>query len=460
MRLFLITLVAFLSLQAFATSDAWEAKTRDFFKHLIEVPTVEGRGKVPELVQYIAKTFRHAGFPESDIKIMPYGETADLIIRWRSEVKQPKRAIMLMGHLDVVEAKREDWKVDPFKLLEKDGYFYGRGTSDMKEGVTATAMAVLKLRSEGFKPNRDIVLFYSGDEETNGIGADKAATEWKDLINVEYGLNADAGGGGFAKDKKCIGFSLQTSEKTYADYTFTVTNRGGHSSKPRPDNAIYQLAGALKRLEAYRFEPQLNETTRAYFEERQKEEKGALGDAMRAWLKNPSDGKAADTIEADENETGYTRTRCVATRLEGGHANNALPQLAKATVNCRILPGVTPDAIRDELEKMAADKNVVVTRLDNDPSSPASPLRKDVVDAYTEAVHAKFPSCPIIPEMSTGASDGAYFRRAGVPVYGVDGAWGVVPDDMRAHGLDERLPVNALFDDVNHWEHIVKSLTH
>jgi acetylornithine deacetylase/succinyl-diaminopimelate desuccinylase-like protein len=343
-------------------------------------------------------------------------------------------------------------------FTEKDGYYYGRGTTDIKSGVAATTAAILKLKASGFRPKRDIVVFYTGDEETTGIGAQLGATKWHELLDVEYGLNADGGGGGFAPDGRALGFTLQTAEKTFADYTFTVHNRGGHSSKPRADNAIYQLAGALHRLEAYRFEPAMNETTRAYFSAREKTEAGALGDAMRAWLKNPQDGKAADIIEADEGEVGLTRTRCVATLLAGGHADNALPQTATANINCRIMPGVSPDAIRAELEKVAADPIVAVTRADQNAISLASPLRADIVEAYTEAVHASHPGVPVFPEMSTGASDARPFREIGIPVYGVDGGWGIVPTDLRAHGRDERLPVKSLDDDVDHWVHLLTRL--
>jgi acetylornithine deacetylase/succinyl-diaminopimelate desuccinylase-like protein len=342
-------------------------------------------------------------------------------------------------------------------MVEKDGYYYGRGTSDDKMGVVAVTTALLQLKAKGFKPKRDIIVFFTGDEETTGKGAILGATEWKSMLDVEYGLNADGGGGGFTPDGRAIGFTFQTAEKTYADYTFTTRNPGGHSSKPRPDNAIYELSSALTRLGGYRFEPALNATTRAYFSERQKAEKGALGDAMRAWLKNPADGTAADTIEADVGEVGLTRTRCVATMLSGGHAPNALPQLARATVNCRILPGVSPDAIRDELQQIAGAK-VEVARLDDNAASLDSPLRPDILKAYTDSVHARFPKAPVIPEMSTGASDARPFRVHGIPIYGVDGSWGVVPDDMRAHGRDERLPVKALDDDVDHWVRMLRAL--
>ena len=450
------------SAHAQASGDPWHAKARELLTHAIAVPTVAGRGKVPELAQYLADQYKAAGWAAGDIHVLPYdatpeNHTAALVVRWPAAGKPKAKPIMLMAHMDVVEAKPEDWSMDPFALVEKDGYLYGRGTSDIKQGVVAVTAALLKLKAQGFKPKRDLIVFFSGDEETGGIGALKGATDWRALLNVEYGLNADGGGGGFAPDGKPIGFTFQTAEKTYADYAFTARNPGGHSSKPRPDNAIYQLSDALVRLSQYRFEPKLNETTRGYFDVRQRSEPGALGDAMRAWLKNPADGAAADAIEADPGEVGLTRTRCVATMLAGGHAPNALPQLARATVNCRILPDVSPDAIRDELQRIAGDK-VEVTRLDQEAASLASPVRPDVLKAYSDSVHTMFPDAPILPEMSTGASDARPFRVHGIPVYGVDGSWGIVPDDMRAHGRDERLPAKALDDDIEHWVRMLRAL--
>ena len=439
-------------------NDPWHAKARAMLEHAINVPTVLGRDRVPELANWLADQYRAAGIPDADIKVMPYDKTAALIVRWRAPGKPKAKPIMVMAHMDVVEAKREDWsETDPFVFTEKDGYFYGRGTIDIKQGITSTTIALLKLKATGFKPKRDIIVFYTGDEETSGNGADLGASEWHALLDAEYGLNADGGGGAFAADGKPLGFALQTAEKTFSGYTLTTRNRGGHSSKPRPDNAIYQLANALHRIETYRFEPVLNETTRAYFSGREKSEPGSLGDAMRAWLKT-GDGKAADMVEADEGEVGLTRTRCVATRLFAGHADNALPQLATAMINCRIMPGVSPDAIKAELEKIVADPGVVVTRNDNYVASLASPLRPDVVAAFTETVHALHPTSPILPEMSTGASDARPFRVAGIPVYGVDGSWGVSPIDLRAHGRDERLPVKALDDDVDHWVMLLTKL--
>jgi acetylornithine deacetylase/succinyl-diaminopimelate desuccinylase-like protein len=445
------------------TQDRWNTKARELLARSIEFDTVAGHGKVPDQARYLAHELKAAGWADSDLHVIPYeaapgNPTAALIARWPAAGTPTKKPILLMAHLDVVDARRDDWSIEPFKLTEQDGYFYGRGSSDNKGGAVAIVTALLRLRAEGFKPKRDIVLLFTGDEETTGRGAELGATEWRKWTDAEFALNSDGGGGGFAKDGRPLGFTMQTAEKTYSMYSFTVRNRGGHSSKPRPDNAIYKLAEALKRLEAHRFEPMLNETTRSYFTAREKGEKGPLGDAMRAWLKDPADGAAADAIEADEGEIGLTRTRCVATRLEGGHADNALPQLARATVNCRIMPGVEPAAVRDELERVVGDPEVKVERTDDQKMSLASPLRPDVVAAFTAAVKRRHPDSPIMPEMSTGASDARPFRVAGMPVYGVDGGWGVIPDDVRAHGRDERLPVKALYDDVGHWVDMLKAL--
>jgi|tagenome__1003787_1003787.scaffolds.fasta_scaffold20990067_4 acetylornithine deacetylase/succinyl-diaminopimelate desuccinylase-like protein len=443
--------------------------THAMFEHIIDIPTVIGRHHVSEEAQFVADQFTAAGFPAADVHVLPYhtgsattgdDDTAALIVRWRAAGTPNAKPIMLMGHMDVVEAKAEDWAgTDPFKMVEKDGYYYGRGTIDMKDGITAITQAMIDLKASGFKPKRDIVVLFTGDEETNGIGAKNGASEWLSLLgNPEFGLNADGGGGGLNPDGSPAGFTMQTAEKTFAGYTLTVRNRGGHSSKPRKDNAIYSLAHALDKIETYRFTPMMSETTRAYFEGRQKLEKGPLGDAMRRWLANANDGEAADVIEASESEVGLTRTRCVPTRLFAGHADNALPQLATAMINCRIFPGVDPNAVKAELERIVADPEVKVTRNDDAVASLASPLRADVTAAFTKAVQALHPGMPVFPEMSTGASDARPFRVAGIPVYGTNGGWTVVPIDNRAHGKDERLPVQSLYDNVVHWEIMLREL--
>ena len=443
---------------------AWQARTRALFEQAIEIPTVAKRNQMPRMAKLIADQLRAAGIPDSDIRIMPHegipgDQTVTLIARWRAD-KPTKKPILILGHMDVVEAKREDWSFDPFEFREENGYFLGRGTADMKSGIVATTLALIKLKESGFRPNRDLILFFTGDEETAQIGALKGSTEWRNLTDSEFGLNADGGGGSYDRAGRPISFGMDAAEKTYQTYFFTARNPGGHSSRPRPDNAIYDLADALKKLQAHRFEPMLTEVGKAYFSERQKDEKGPLGDAMRRWLANPQDGAAADVIEASPLEVGKTRTRCVATMLDGGHADNALPQSARATVNCRIMPGVEPATVLAELQRLAGNK----VEVKPDPSflgkpTPVLPLLPEVVAAYTAAVQRLHgPGMRVVPNMTTGATDANFFRSVGIPVFGVDGGWGISPDDERSHGLDERIPVRAMYDDVLHWEMMIREL--
>jgi len=446
-------------------SAQWEATAREIYKTAVETPTVKGRaGETLKLANYLAGKLKDAGWTDGDIHVLPYtsvpgNDTAALIARWPAAGTAKKKPVLILAHMDVVEALPSDWTTDPFKLVEKDGYFYGRGSSDDKGGLVPSMVALMKLRASGFKPDRDIIVLFTGDEETQGKGAELGATEWRKWTEAEFALNADGGGGSFARDGKPLGFGLQTSEKTFQTYFFRTHNPGGHSSRPRPDNAIYDLADGLKKLQNHRFEPALNETTRVYFTERAKQEGNSpLGNAMRAWVANPNDGAAADRIEADPLEVGLTRTRCVATMLKGGHADNALPQLAQATVNCRILPGVEPKVIESELKQVVGPKVEVVPDADAGRPTPVSPLRQDVVNAYTKAVKARFPNQVIIPQMSAGATDGLEFRARGIPVYGVDGGWGVSPDDERSHGKDERIPVQSLWDNILHWESMIRDL--
>jgi acetylornithine deacetylase/succinyl-diaminopimelate desuccinylase-like protein len=475
MRLPLALLLAFTATTAIAATDprtiptqldpAWQTKTREVYKEAIEIPSVHHRGQVSKVANLLATQFKAAGIPDSDIHIMPYealpgDQTVALIVRWRSP-HATQKPILILGHMDVVEAKREDWKYDPFVFREEGGYFYGRGTSDMKNGDVATTMAAVKLMSEGFKPDRDIIFFYSGDEETEGKGATLGSTQWRNLTDAEFGLNADGGCAAYDVNFRPLGCGISIAEKTFQTYFFTTHNPGGHSSRPRPDNAIYDLADALEKLRTHRFQPMLNPANRGYFEERAKQEgTSALGIAIRAWLANPNDGAAADVVEASPLDVGLTRTRCVATMLKGGHADNALPQSATATVNCRIMPGVQPRDVQAELQQMVGPGVEVAP----DPNylgvpTPASPLRPEVLKAVTKAIqHFHGPQMDVFSMMAAGASDGSFFRAQGMPVYDVDGSWGISPLDDRAHGLDERLPVRAMYDDVLYWEMLLRDL--
>jgi acetylornithine deacetylase/succinyl-diaminopimelate desuccinylase-like protein len=475
MRLFAAVLAAAVSSATVAATDprtvptqlppAWQTKTREVFKQAIEIPSVHNRGQTQRVAKLLADQFRAAGIPESDIHVMPYealpgDNTVALIVRWRSP-RASKKPMLILGHMDVVEAKREDWKFDPFVFREEGGYFLGRGASDMKNGDVATTMAAVKLMSQGFKPDRDIIFFYSGDEETRGVGATLGSTKWRNLTEAEFGLNADGGCAGYDQNFRPLGCQLSIAEKTFQTYLFTTHNPGGHSSRPRPDNAIYDLADALEKLRAHRFQPMQNDANRGYFEERARQEGSSpLGQAIRRWLANPNDGQAADIVEASPIDVGLTRTRCVATMLSGGHADNALPQSATATVNCRIFPGVQPKDVQAELQQVVGPK----VEVKPDPNyegvpTPASPLRPDVLKAVTAAIQRFHgPQMRVFPVMAAGASDGSFFRAQGIPVYDVDGSWGISPLDDRAHGLDERIPVRAMYDDVLHWEMIIKAL--
>ncbi|NNC72671.1 MAG: M20/M25/M40 family metallo-hydrolase [Sphingomonadaceae bacterium] len=439
-----------------AQADPWHERGREIFETAIEIPTVAGRRQTPALVSYLRTQFEEAGITDITVHDHDGGEQS-MVIRWPAAVPSGEKAILLLAHMDVVEALPEDWSRDPFEFIEEDGYFYGRGTADDKQGVVALTTALLRLSAEGFEPTRDIIVLFTGDEETEQRGAELAASEWIDLSQVEMALNADAGGGAYLADGTLLGFGIQTAEKTYQSFTFTATNPGGHSSRPRPDNAIYDLAHTLERLESHRFEPMLNDTTRAYFAARAQTAEPEVRDAITRWLADESDGETADIVEASPTLVGTTRTRCVATMLRGGHAENALPQLAEATVNCRMFPGVDPADVLTTLRAIAAPDGITVEPVDIARPTDASPLRDDVMTAFTNAVHARHPGSPIVPNMSTGATDGLYFRAGGVPTYGVNGAWIVSPEDERAHGRDERLPVESFYNNLDHWTELLRT---
>ncbi|MFC3711055.1 M20/M25/M40 family metallo-hydrolase [Sphingoaurantiacus capsulatus] len=433
--------------------DARKAAERALFKQIVEIPTVEGRGNMPKLTKLLTAEFRKAGI--TNVVVKDHDNTQTLIARWPAAKPSGKKPILLMAHMDVVEANPADWKNDPFVFREEKGWYLGRGASDNKAGLTGILLALQNLRKSGFQPTRDIIVLYTGDEETAAFGARKAATEWRPLIEAEYALNGDAGGGSVYKDGRVEGFFMQVAEKTYADFTLTATNRGGHSSAPRPDNAIYALAGAIKGVEDYRFQPMINDGTRAFFGQLAEKDGGAYGELVKKWLADPQDRESADLLEA--NNPGYTRTRCVATMMQGGHAPNALPQKATANVNCRIFPGVKIEDVQAQLQAIAGP-DVKVTFADGSQPSPPSPLREDVTEAYRAAVATRFKDAPIIPMMSAGATDGSYFRNAGIPVYGVGGLWGIVGEKSGAHGLDEKVWVEGFHGQVPIWEDMLRRL--
>lgn len=455
-----VMLAALLSTSAAAqpADPAKRKAERDFFEQVVEIPTVAKRNQMPRLTALLAAEFRKAGITDIVIKDhegRPGDKTQTMIVRWKAGQPSGKKPILLMAHMDVVEANAADWKHDPFTFREEDGHYLGRGALDNKAGLVGMMMGVINLKKSGFQPARDIIFLFTGDEETEQNGARLAGSEWRNLIDAEYALNADAGGGSVYRDGRVESFVLQIAEKGYADYKLIATNRGGHSSAPRPDNAIYALAGAIKNLEEYRFKPMINDATRAYYTRIGEQDKGIYGEVVRTWLADPQDRETADLLESIDS--GYTRTRCVPTMLTGGHAPNALPQKAEVNVNCRIFPGVSGEEIQRELQSIAG-QDVKVTMIDPPVAAPPSPLRQDIIDAYKRALAPRFPDAPLLPWMSAGASDGAYIRAAGIPTYGVGGFWGYVGDKYGAHGLDEKVLAEGFHDQVPFWERLMRDL--
>jgi acetylornithine deacetylase/succinyl-diaminopimelate desuccinylase-like protein len=429
-------------------------QTMDMLRHAVAMQTVEGAGQVPAFAAYLAEKLKAAGFAPADVEIIPVGKTAALVARYRGTGKG--EPILLSGHMDVVAANPSDWQRDPFTLVEENGYLYGRGSADMKSGVVVLVQSLVRLKREGFRPSRDIILLLSGDEETAMASTRELARRFP---HAEFLLNADAGGGTIdPASGKPVLYEVQAAEKTYADFQISLTSPGGHSSEPGADNAIYRLARAIDRIAAYQFAPQINDITRASLAALGTHTPGKLGAAMRQFAAHPDDAKAAATISADPAYIGQIRTTCVATMLSGGHALNALPQKASVNVNCRIFPGTPVAAVRDALVQAIADPSASVVTLPPPPvASPASPLRKDVMDAVTAAVHQRYPGVTVVPGMSAGASDSMYFRNAGIPSYGVNAAF-TKPDDTFAHGLNERLPASELAAGLDFWHTLLTHL--
>lgn len=422
---------------------ARRAAERALFERIVEIPTVEGQpAEFRKMTALLKAEFAKAGMTSV---IKDHDNTQTIIARWPAAKPSGKKPILLMAHMDVVPAKAEDWRNPPFEFREENGFYLGRGTADNKAALTGVVLALQELKRQNFQPTRDIIVLFTGDEEVGGDGAKRAANEWRSLIDSEYALNFDGGGGAIYKDGRIDAYYMQIAEKTYADYKLVALNKGGHSSAPTPDNAIYALAGALKNIEGYRFEPMINPATRAYFERIAAGDKGMMGELITKWLADPTDRRTADLLEA--NDPGYTRTRCVATQLSGGHAPNALPQRAEATVNCRVFPGVKLEEVRAVLQNLSG-KDVTVTLVESSTPTDVSPIRADVVDAFRAAVRTRFPDGDIIPFQSAGATDGAAIRAAGIPVYGVSGVWGYLSEPSGAHGLDERVVVEGFHDQV------------
>jgi acetylornithine deacetylase/succinyl-diaminopimelate desuccinylase-like protein len=444
-----------------AQDDRTKQLAHDIFKQLIEINTTDSVGSTTVAAEAMAKRLHDAGLPADDIYVGgPNARKGNLVARLHGTGAH--KPILLIGHLDVVEARREDWSVDPFQLIEKDGYFYGRGTLDMKSGDTFLLMAMIRMKQESYKPDRDIILALTADEEGGAFnGVDWLIRNHRDLMEAEYVLNPDAGSFQLVNDKKSL-VAIQASEKLYQDFELKVTNPGGHSSLPVADNAIYHLAEGLTRLEHYKFAFELNEVTGAYFERMSAIVGGAVGADMRSILRNPPDEAALTRLSNMPFYNGITHTTCVATRLEAGHANNALPQMARANVNCRILPGHSSEETRATISQVMGDPQISVaaifTGVGGGKSNQPSPLRPDVMSTLEKVSTMMWPGVAVVPVMETGASDGAISRAAGLPTYGISGMWMDVNDD-RSHGRDERLLVWSFYEGVEFYYRFLKALT-
>jgi acetylornithine deacetylase/succinyl-diaminopimelate desuccinylase-like protein len=449
------------------TDDATKQLARDIFKQLIEINTTDSTGSTTVAAEAMAQRLRDAGFSASDAQVLgPSPRKGNLVARLHGT--GARRPILLIGHLDVVEARREEWSVDPFQFLERDGYYYGRGTQDMKSSDAVFVTTLIRFRKENFHPDRDIILALTADEETgNSNGVEWLLRNHRDLVDAEFVLNPD-GGGVYTRNGKPTMMSVDASEKLYADYQLEVKNPGGHSSLPVVDNAIYHLSDGIARIEHYQFPFELNGITRAYFRQMAAIESGPVAADMKAITKNPPDAAAISRLDADPLSHATMRTTCVATRLDAGHANNALPQTARAIVNCRILPSHTAEEVRLNLIQLLADPKILVRYvsdagelLDTAPDQPTGApvaLRPEVMDPLEKVANEMWPGVPVIPTMATGATDGVFTNAAGMPTYAISGL-AIDFDDVRAHGRDERLRVDSFFGGLDFYERFLKALT-
>jgi acetylornithine deacetylase/succinyl-diaminopimelate desuccinylase-like protein len=427
----------------------------DIYKEFIEIKSGYTTGATTPVAEAAAARLRRAGFPDSDIYIGGASPTkANLVVRYHGTGQA--KPILLLAHIDVVEAKREDWSTDPFQFVEKDGYFYGRGTGDDKAQAAVWVANLIRYKREGFKPNRDIIVALTADEEGGGPynGVEWLLKNHRDLIDAEYCLNE--GGWGEMRNGKRFSNDIQVAEKYVINFRLEVRNKGGHSSLPVPDNAIYHLAAALQRLSGFGFPLKTNDVTRTYFETLAKIDPSPIkGDLALVGDGTPERLARIAAVSPGWNAT--LRTTCVATQIEGGHAKNALPQLAAANVNCRVLPEDSVNYVQDTLTKLIADDQVVI-RIEGDPhQGPASPLRPDVVKAVNRITDSMWPGVPAVPMMVMGATDGMYLRLKGIPTYGVQGFF-LGEDDIRFHGRDERMPVRSFYEGQTFLYQLVKVL--
>lgn len=435
----------------------YQKLARDIFKELIEINTTAGNGST-KAAEAMATRLKSGGFSESDINVIgPDIQHKNLIVRFRGSGKL--KPVLFICHLDVVEAIREDWSVDPFTFLEKDGYFYGRGSTDTKNNDVSLIVNLIRLKKEGYKPNRDIIIALTADEEAgNANGVKWLIENHRELIDAEFCINPDGGGGGLKNGKPYI-LVIQTSEKIYVSFKLEVKSVGGHSAFPVKENAIYTLASGLSRLANYNFPVRLNETTRSFFEKTAKDASDQVKSDILGMLRTTPDTNAVKRLATSSAlYNAMMRTTCVATMISGGHAENALPQTATAIINCRLLPDDNPENVMSVLKTVLADSNISVTCTNSPLSAPSSLLREDVTDPVVQIASSMWPEVNVTPIMLPVATDGLFLRHAGLPVYGISGMFGDL-DDNRAHGKDERIGVKEFYVGVDFMYRLMKVLS-
>jgi acetylornithine deacetylase/succinyl-diaminopimelate desuccinylase-like protein len=431
---------------------------RDLLRELVEIDTTFEHGDTTPAAEAMARRLLAAGFPPADVQVIGSAErkNKNLVARLRGAGR--RKPIVLLAHLDVVEARREDWSVEPFRFLEKDGFFYGRGTSDIKDGAAILVATLLRLKEERLTPDRDlIVALTSGEEGGDKNGVDWLLKERRSLVDGAYCINMD-GGDPQARNGQRLMRPVQASEKVFTSFRLEVTSPGGHSSVPGKDNAIHRLAAGLGRLAAFEFPVRLSEVTRAYFDRLAEGADPATATDFRAILRTPPDAGAVSRLSASPYFNAQMRTTCVPTMLDAGHAENALPQRARATLNCRMLPDEVPAEVEATIRKVLADDQVKVSVLTPAVPGPSSPLSPEVMGAIEKTTAALWPGVAVVPVMETGATDGKYFRSAGMPTYGVSGVFLDI-DDVRAHGKDERIGVQDYYDGLEYTYRLVRALS-
>ncbi|UUR06891.1 M20/M25/M40 family metallo-hydrolase [Sphingomonas glaciei] len=429
----------------------------DLFKSIVEIPTVTGRGQVPRMARLLSARLRQAGFAARDIEILPVGETASLIVRYRGT--GARAPLLFLAHMDVVEAKRADWERDPFKLHEEGGFLYGRGTSDNKLGVAHLVAAFITLKKVGFRPDRDLILGFSGDEETD-MKSSMVLAERLAAAKPEYAINSDSGGGRADASGKPTSFAVQVAEKTFANISVTIRNAGGHSARPRADNAIYELGEVLGRVRGYTFPLVNSDLTRAML--RDAAAASSASESLKAKVAaleaKPDDDALLAEVGAEPRLGHAVRTTCVPTLLEGGHADNALPQSATATINCRIFPGVEIEEVRRTLAALGGNAAAEWKIVGEPFGAPASPANPALFAAVKAAVAPQAPDIPIVTYMTPGATDGKHFRARGIPTYGFSADFTVGGEVAGVHGLNERIPDRALYEAFDFWPRLMRQL--